>query len=708
MVILTAGLVSAAPASAASAWNIVPSPNVGGPPSGRLAAVACPTATLCFAVGSVLGVNASEPNSLIERWNGAAWSAVVSPDPSGAKNAELNGVACADDSNCFAVGYSESTRNGSRTSMIKRWDGATWSTVAASGLLGELSAVACPSPTTCFATGGRSGSAGVVRWNGTSWSIAATPTLGFDAFLGAIACSSVSNCFAVGSDPSSPRAIVERWDGTNWSTGVAPLPPGAVSAGFGGVACTDAASCVAVGASSLGPLFEQWDGAKWTVAATSGGVTPSTSVDAVGCSSASRCFAVGSVSSSAAVVRWDGKVWAPVAVSGPGALTGVGCWSDAGCAAVGTAGFKPTVAERWDGTAWSVVSTPTPLAPWDALIGVSCRSVLSCWAVGRYDVGEVDLDVGLIERWNGTSWSAVADAPKNGGRLRRLVGVTCESANRCFAVGSENYQDFEHTMVLEHWDGARWSQITPKTPVGLRSSDLGGVACASATRCFAVGYYRVKGKDRSLVEGWDGATWSQTASPNPTNAQFAVLSDVACPGPKTCFAVGDSLVHGSPVSTLVERWNGNVWSVVPSPNPRGATSSGLVGVACTSASSCVAIGQYTTAGATRPFGEQWDGSKWTVTLGLVPGGASSAQLSNVSCAAASSCYAAGSEVANKVTKPLLEHWNGPSWSPVSVPIPTGASFSQLSGVACVGTSGCVTVGVSGAENTQSTLIERRS
>ena len=580
MLILAAGLATAAPASAGPAWNIVASPNVAGVPGAGLAGVACPTATLCFAVGSVNGVNFLQPNSLIEQWNGTAWSAVVSTDPGGATQAELDGVACSDASSCFAVGYSESSHGGSRASMIKRWNGSTWSIVATPGLIGELSAVACPTATTCFATGGRFGNAGVVEWNGTSWSVAATPILGFDAFLGAIACSGVSSCLAVGSDPSSPRPIVERWDGATWSSGVAPLPPDASSASFGGVACTDAASCVAVGTSNLGPLFEQWDGASWTVAPTSGGVGSSTYVDGVGCSSSSRCFAVGAVATSAAVIRWNGKVWSPVAVAGPGALTGVACSSDTDCAAVGTGGFKPTAAERWDGTAWSVVPTPTPVPPWDGLIGVSCRSTLSCWAVGRYDSGEADFDAGLIERWNGTRWSVVADAPKNGGRLRRLVDVTCESANRCFAVGSENYQDFEYTMVLEHWDGARWTQVTPKSPVGSRSSYLGGVACASATRCFAAGYYRVKGKDRSLVEGWDGTTWSQTANQNPANVGYDGFFDIACPGAHACFAVGNSLVNGAPVSTLVERWDGKTWSLVPSPNPRGATSSGLVGVAC--------------------------------------------------------------------------------------------------------------------------------
>ena len=238
---------------------------------------------------------------------------------------------------------------------------------------------------------------------------------------------------------------------------------------------------------------------------------------------------------------------------------------------------------------------------------------------------------------------------------------------------------------------------------------LRSVACPSSTRCFAVGYYRVKGRDRTLVEAWDGKTWSQTASPNVVNDNYTTLWGVACPGAHACFAVGHAFVHGSPSSivTVVERWDGNVWSLVPSPNPRGATSSNFSGVACPTASNCLAVGDYLASGVTRPFAEHWDGTKWSVTLGLVPGGASSAQLTNVSCAAPQSCYAAGSQVVNKVTKPLLGHWNGTSWSQVAVPSPAGSTFSQLSGVACVGTSGCTAVGVSGAENSQSTLVVRR-
>ena len=147
---------------------------------------------------------------------------------------------------------------------------------------------------------------------------------------------------------------------------------------------------------------------------------------------------------------------------------------------------------------------------------------------------------------------------------------------------------------------------------------------------------------------------------------------------------------------------------MPIAGPRGATSSTLSGVACAKASDCVAVGAYASNGRTRPFAERWNGTGWSVSLGLTPGGASAAQLSSVSCVGAANCFAAGNQVVSGVTKPLLEHWNGTAWSAVSSPVPSGATFSQLSGVACVPASGCFVVGSSAAENFQSTLVERSS
>src|SRR5262249_58144572 len=58
-----------------------------------------------------------------------------------------------------------------------------------------------------------------------------------------------------------------------------------------------------------------------------------------------------------------------------------------------------------------------------------------------------------------------------------------------------------------------------------------------------------------------------------------------------CTAVGGRLVPTrTGPATLAERWNGHTWSIQPTPNPPGHGFKLLNGVACTSRSSCMAVG----------------------------------------------------------------------------------------------------------------------
>jgi hypothetical protein len=51
---------------------------------------------------------------------------------------------------------------------------------------------------------------------------------------------------------------------------------------------------------------------------------------------------------------------------------------------------------------------------------------------------------------------------------------------------------------------------------------------------------------------------------------------------------------GPKTLTLVEQWNGRAWQVQPTPQPRKSSSSALLGVSCTSATRCLAVGTYRT------------------------------------------------------------------------------------------------------------------
>ena len=84
-----------------------------------------------------------------------------------------------------------------------------------------------------------------------------------------------------------------------------------------------------------------------------------------------------------------------------------------------------------------VVAGPTPLGRESSdLDGVTCVTADDCWAVGDQDSGTYY--VTLIEQHTGTGWSIVS-SPNPGTFQDYLVAVSCAGADDCSAVSS--YED---------------------------------------------------------------------------------------------------------------------------------------------------------------------------------------------------------------------------------------------------------------------------
>jgi hypothetical protein len=101
---------------------------------------------------------------------------------------------------------------------------------------------------------------------------------------------------------------------------------------------------------------------------------------------------------------------------------------------------------------------------------------------------------------------------------------------------------------------------------------------------------------QTLTESWDGTAWSIVPSPTPGSdpEPASFLNGVSCIAPSSCTAVGGNIGssgEGIDSSTLIESWDGSTWSVVTSPNRGNPPSDGLGGVSCVSTTSCAAVGQ---------------------------------------------------------------------------------------------------------------------
>jgi hypothetical protein len=291
-------------------------------------------------------------------------------------------------------------------------------------------------------------------------------------------------------------------------------------------------------------------------------------------------------------------------------------------------------------TKWSLAPSPNNGPGANALSAVSCVSARSCQAVGEYYNSGLGAYKTLIESWNGATWSIVP-SPNTGTGSNDLNGVSCVSASSCQAVGSYLNGQLVQTLA-ESWNGATWS-IVPSPNNGTGSNGLGGVSCVSASKCQAVGSYR-NGSNvaQTLIESWNGATWSIVPSPNIGMHSDNVLSGVVCVSASKCKAVGHIFTQFDVTQTLIESWSGATWSIVPSPN-KGTSPSFLLGVSCLSASSCKAVGAYVNGslGGDQTLIESWDGRFWSIVPSPNTGTTGGNALNVVSCAGTSSCKAVG-------------------------------------------------------------------
>ncbi len=320
-------------------------------------------------------------------------------------------------------------------------------------------------------------------------------------------------------------------------------------------------------------------------------------------------------------------------------LNAISCASSSSCKAVGsTGGFdNKTLIESWNGSSWTIDTSPNRGVGTNALSGVSCLSAISCTAVG-YSTNGSDQRT-LVESWNGHLWSIVP-SPNGSSGSNQLNAVSCVSATVCKAIGDNGNQS-----LIESWNGTRWS-IEPGPHVGSTSNGLNGVSCISATSCKAVGF--AGSTTSSLVESWNGTRWSHMSSP-PGD-----LDGVSCVSTVWCVAVG-STSSGS--TSLIDSWNGTRWQVVTSPDVTEYLAASA-GVSCTSTAFCIAIGHYIDSpdSSEYPFAfiEAWNGSRWSFE-GPAGGGDVGNVLSGVSCATTRSCHAVGSTFDPDFSETLIEH-----------------------------------------------------
>lgn len=348
--------------------------------------------------------------------------------------------------------------------------------------------------------------------------------------LNAVAALSTSDAWAVGyqhdNNLNDSRTLTMHWNGTSWSVVPSPNP-----------------------GSTVGCMNGNTGNVLSSIAAIS-----STDVWAVGfsfsCQSDLRPL----------TIHWDGTRWKNVPnpklrTNDNSALNGVVALASNNVYAVGyqpaSNGAVLTLIEHWDGTAWSVMPSPSPTTG-NVLSAVSANSATDIWAVGtKTDIATTSIQT-LVQHFDGTSWKIVASPnplPKSFLNQNVLSSVQVVSATDVTAVGFLNDAANQRVLTLvEHWDGAKWKVVTSpnqSTSAGALNT-LRGVSAISGTDLYAVGFFEdtaTGGQHQTLVEHFDGASWTIVSSPTRDVAQ-QIFGTFALPGSGDVWVVGASSKFG--------------------------------------------------------------------------------------------------------------------------------------------------------------------
>jgi len=374
--VLCALLVALAlPALAGAAtWSVqvTPAPNDGQTTSnGAFSGISCPTgSTTCVAVGNTFDF--PTPEALAELSVSGGWS-LLSPALANPVGTPMSSVSCASTTMCMAAG---DAAIGLTWPYAEEWNGTTWFPSLAAFpsdiLIGSFTSVSCPTTTSCLAVGWYLNTKGVLE------------------------------------------PLVNAWGPPGWADEAVTPPSGAAASLLSGVSC-QSTTCVAVG----------------TEVTSTGAVEPFSET----------ATSTGSVTQTT-----------PATSGAASLLFGVSCSSSTACTGVGTSvsttGTLSPLAERFNGRTWTTESTPAPTgSTGSALLGVSCPGSTSCAAVGG-SIGSTNVDT-LAESWNGTAWSDSATPNPSGELVSELGAISCPSTTSCTAAGESINSSGSSTALAE-------------------------------------------------------------------------------------------------------------------------------------------------------------------------------------------------------------------------------------------------------------------
>jgi len=391
---------------------------------------------------------------------------------------------------------------------------------------------------------------------------------------------------------------IAKWDGTYWSA----LGSGMSSDGYAAVyALTVYDDGTGSGpALYAGGIFTtaggvpassiaRWDGTSWSalgsgVSNDGDAIVQALTVYDDGTGAGPSLYAGGRFTSAGGVdasyiAKWDGTSWSTVD-TGMNHLVNVLAVHDDGTGggpALYAGGFFTTAGNvpanriaRWNGSSWSRLgsgmnSSVDALTVYDDGTGGGPE----LYAGGYFNIAGGVL-VGRIAKWDGNSWSALADGGVGGGYYPQVLALTVYDDGTgggpaLYAGGEFVVAGNEPAKRIAKWDGASWSPLGSGMNYPVHALTVYEDGGGSGPALYAGGEFTIAGDDpQDRIAKWDGAHWSSLGSGmNDSVGDMTVYDDGMGEG-RALYAGGRFTSVGGVPASRIARWDGTSWSTLGS------------------------------------------------------------------------------------------------------------------------------------------------
>lgn len=511
-----------------------------------------------------------------------------------------------------------------------------------------------------FSVVGETSVPGLAQWDGTEWSALGS---GVNGSVWALAVS--GNDLYVGGQFTMagglPATNLAKWNGTHWSALDSGLAGDVVRAlAVSGSDVYAAGSFTNAGGVAVRNVAK-WNGSSWSALGL--GLNREAYVLMV---SGSDLYAGGAFTNAGGITargiaRWNGSSWSAVGTA-PGlakaaasglsgtvtALATAGGALYAGGSFTTTGSLPATNLARWNGSSWSALAEPIG-QPWffvEALTFLGNDLYAAVYDDDQYQ--------GYVRKWNGSSWS---DLPGSFSGDEPWVATLAASGTNLYVGGDFMGVADTSASGIAKWNGTSWSQL------GGRSVALTALA-AAGREVYGAGYFRAAdGTTSNRLARWNGQGWTPLGT-----GEFAEVSALTVLGGD--LYAGGQFTNASGVAAQgIARWNGSHWSAVGTASgltkAAGSALSGQVTALATAGNTLYAAGNFTTTGPVPATNlARWNSNAWGAVGSW--NGTPYQGVATVSALAASGNHVyvggsflltAGGLVHNRVVK-----WNGTNWS----------------------------------------------